>query len=92
LSINNNNNNSDYTNREKQVIDLYKLGKTTREIAKILRMSLRDTHTILKNAGLSHGITTTAEDNDNNNKSSSIEKATEAYRLFSEGRTTIAMD
>jgi hypothetical protein len=33
---------SDYTERERQVLKLYDQGKTTLDIAKILRMSLRD--------------------------------------------------
>jgi DNA-binding NarL/FixJ family response regulator len=42
LSINNNNNAYDYFGRERQVIELYNQGKSTRDIAKELRMSLRD--------------------------------------------------
>ena len=42
-------NNSDYhyTEREKKVLELYNQGKSTRDIAKELRMSLRDISTIL---------------------------------------------
>ncbi|HZI70243.1 MAG TPA: hypothetical protein VFD60_03680 [Nitrososphaeraceae archaeon] len=36
------NNDYDYTDREKKVLELYDSGKSTRDIAKILRMSLRD--------------------------------------------------
>jgi len=39
LSINNN---YDYNEREKKVLELYNQGKSTRDIAKELRMSLRD--------------------------------------------------
>ena len=46
LSINNNN--CDYKERERQVIELYDQGKSTRDIAKELRMSLRDISTILR--------------------------------------------
>ena len=38
LSINNNN--YDYTERERKVIELYNQGKSTREIAQILRIDL----------------------------------------------------
>ena len=40
--------NNDYTERERQVLELYNEDKTTREIAKELRMSLRDIGFILK--------------------------------------------
>ena len=43
---------NDCTERERQVLELYSEGKTTREIAKILRMSLRDINIILKKHGL----------------------------------------
>jgi orotate phosphoribosyltransferase-like protein len=36
------NNNYDYNEREKKVLELYNHGKSTRHIAKELRMSLRD--------------------------------------------------
>ena len=37
-----NNNDYDYNEREKQVLQLYDQGKSTRDIAKEIRMSLRD--------------------------------------------------
>ena len=78
-----------HSEREKFVIDLYKnQNKSIREIAKIAKMSFRDIGYILRKEGLSHGITT-IEDNDNDNKKSSNEKATQAYRLFSEGKKPI---
>ena len=43
LSVNNN-----YDEREKKVLELYDQGKSTRDIAKELRMSLRDISTILR--------------------------------------------
>jgi DNA-binding NarL/FixJ family response regulator len=46
LSINNNDH--DYNERERQVIELYDQGKSTRDIAKELRMSLRDISVILR--------------------------------------------
>jgi DNA-binding NarL/FixJ family response regulator len=40
--MSNNNNANDYNQREGRVLELYDQGKSTREIAKELRMSLRD--------------------------------------------------
>ena len=76
-----------YTERESKVLELYKEGKTTREIAKEQRLSLRDISHILKKHGVNHVITSIGDDN--NNKKSSNEKATQAYRLFSEGKKPI---
>src|SRR5690348_3572722 len=77
-----------YTEREKQVLGLYNQGKSTREIAKTLRMSLRDISLILKKSEVNRGIVT-----DNNNKSittvTANEKATEAYKLFSQGKKLV---
>ena len=76
MSSDNNN-----TGRENKVLELYNQGKTTREIAKEQRLSLRDIGFILKKHGLSHGIAIVDED-----KKSSNEKATRAYKLFGEGK------
>jgi len=46
LSIDNNDH--DHIGREKKVLQLYDQGKSTRDIAKELRMSLRDISTILR--------------------------------------------
>ena len=54
--MSNNNNTNDYNEREGRVLDLYDQGKSTREIAKILRMSLRDIGFILKKGQVNHGI------------------------------------
>jgi hypothetical protein len=90
LSFNNNNNAYDHIGRERQVIELYKQGKSTRDIAKEPRMSLREISIILKKHGVNHGITSIDDDGDNNKKShSNNEKATLAYRLFSEGRKPV---
>jgi DNA-binding CsgD family transcriptional regulator len=73
--------------RETKVLELYNEGKTTREIAKELRISLRDISHILKKHGVNHGITSI---DDNNKKShSNNEKATQAYKLFSEGKKPV---
>jgi DNA invertase Pin-like site-specific DNA recombinase len=63
LSINNNH--YDYNERERQVIELYNQGKSTREIAKEQRLSLRDINLILKKHGANHGIAL-IDDDDNN--------------------------
>jgi uncharacterized coiled-coil DUF342 family protein len=89
LSINNNN--YDYNEREKKVLELYREGRNTRDIAKEIRMSLRDISIILRKNQVSHSIATTKGD-DNNNFSNDInikslnQKATQAYKLFSEGK------
>ena len=74
------------TLKEKR-LELYNEGKTSRDIAKKQRLSLRDIGLILKKQGLSHGITTTNDNNDT--KSSNNETFTQAYRLFSEGKTLV---
>jgi transposase len=80
--------NNNYSERERLVIDLYKYqNKSIRDIAKIAKMSFRDIGYILKREGLSHGIVTVEKDN--NIPSNNNEKATEAYRLFSEGKTPL---
>ena len=86
-----NNSTNDYNEREGRVLELYNQGKSTREIAKELRMSLRDISFILKKGQVNHGITATIMDdgnNSNNNKPAS-EKATQAYKLFSEGKKPV---
>ena len=56
MSNNNNSDTNDYNEREKKVLELYDHGKNTREIAKELRMSLRDIGFILKKGQMNHGI------------------------------------
>src|SRR6188472_1850699 len=82
-----NNNDHDHAEREKNVLELYKNGKSTRDIAKELRMSLRDISIILKKNQVSHGIVITKDNgnSDNNNNKSPNQKSTQAYKLFSEG-------
>jgi hypothetical protein len=86
LSINNG---YDYSERERKVLELYKQGKSTRDIAKELRMSLRDISIILRKDQVSHGIPIIDNDinnkNGNYNNKSPNEKATQAYKLFSKG-------
>src|SRR5919198_2067400 len=85
--------------KEKLVLDLYyNQHKNIREIAKIARMSFRDIGAILKKGpngnsdGAGNGIVVDnlqqqQESNGNNNYNQSPnEKATQAYKLFSEGK------
>ena len=88
--MSNNNNDYDLTEREKKVLELYNQGKNTREIAKELRMSLRDISFILKKGEVNHGIATIIDDgNNSNNNKPANEKATKAYKLFSEGKKPV---
>ena len=86
--MSNNNSTNDYNEREGRVLGLYDQGKNTREIAKELRMSLRDIGFILKKGQVNHGIVTIDDVNNHNNKSAN-QKATQAYKLFSEGRKPV---
>ena len=91
LSINNNNSDYEYSERERHVIELYDQRKSTRDIAKELRMSLRDISIILRKNRVSHGIPfpIVDNDNDNNNNKSPNQKSTQAYKLFSEGKKPV---
>ena len=92
LSINNNNCDYDYNERERHVIGLYNQGKSTRDIAKELRMSLRDISSILRKNQVSHGISFPIIDNDSNNSNnnkSPNQKSTQAYKLYSEGKKPV---
>jgi hypothetical protein len=65
--MSNNNNTNDYNEREGRVFELYDQGKNNREIAKDLRMSLRDIGFILKKGQANHGIVTIMDNGSNNN-------------------------
>jgi DNA-directed RNA polymerase specialized sigma subunit len=80
----------DHLGREMHVIELYKQGKSTRDIAKELRMSLRDISIILKKHGVNHGIAM-IDDDDNKKSHSNNEKATQAYNLFSEEKKPVQL-
>jgi hypothetical protein len=73
--------------REKLVLDLYKQHKNVREIAQEARMSFRDIGAIVKKTE-SHSDDGNVKNNGNNNKSHN-EKATQAYKLFSEGKKLV---
>ena len=90
--MSNDNNTNDHNQREGHVLELYDQGKNTREIAKELRMSLRDIGFILKKGQVNHGIVTMMNDggnNSNNNNKPPNEKATQAYKLFREGKKPV---
>ena len=61
--------------------ELYNQGKTIRDIAKELRMSFRDIGAILKKASI--------EMEEKRDISKSLSPSTQAYRLFSKGKTPI---
>ena len=91
--MSNNNNTNEYNEREKRVLELYDQGKNTREIAKELRMSLRDIGFILKKGQVNHGIATIMDNGNGNNGSNdnkpANEKATQAYKLFTERKKPV---
>ena len=96
MSNNNNSDTNDYNQRGGRVLELYDQVKNTREIAKQLRMSLRDIGFILKKGQVNHGIVTIMDDDDDSNNSSNNnnspnEKATQSYKLFSEGKKLVAV-
>lgn len=83
--------------REKLALDLYNQGKNVREIAQEARMSLLDIGAILKKAEDSNNSVNgnvidsgnnNSKNNSNNNKSPN-EYATQAYKLFSEGKKRV---
>jgi transposase len=70
--------------KERLVIELYNQGKTIRDIAKEVRMSFRDIGAILKKASGER------EENQDKEQSSLLSSpSTQAYRLFSKGKTPI---
>ena len=79
----------DNNTRESKVLELYNEGKTTREVAKGQRLSLRDIGHILKKNGVNHGIASIDDDNNNKKSHSNNEKATQAYKLFSQGKKPV---
>jgi predicted transcriptional regulator len=68
--------------RERLVIDLYNQGMTIRDIAREVRMSFRDIGAILKKAS--------GEKEENQDREqSSLSQSSQAYRLYSEGKTPL---
>src|SRR5215207_6415927 len=70
--------------KERLVIELYNQGKTIRDIAREVRMSFRDIGLILKKA---FGEKEEKQDR----KQSLLSPSSQAYKLFSEGKTPIAV-
>jgi hypothetical protein len=84
--------------REKVVVELYNQGKNTREIAKELRMSFIDIGLILRKATASlesensHGQQQRqqrADSNSDDKVTETVDKPTQAFKLFSEGKKPI---
>ncbi len=67
--------------KEKLVLDLYNQGKSTREIAEEVRMSFRDIGAILNKA--------IEEKETSKEQADKISKSTQAYKLFSEGKSPV---
>jgi hypothetical protein len=72
--------------KERIVLDLYNQGRTTRDIAKELRMSLRDISIILRDNQVSHGIVITKDNGNGNNNKSPSQKA---YELYNKGKKPV---
>ncbi|MGA9170870.1 MAG: hypothetical protein WBZ20_12075, partial [Nitrososphaeraceae archaeon] len=90
--MSNNNDTNDYRERERHVLELYDQGKNTREIAKELRMFLRDIGFILKKGQMNHGIaaaTIMNDGNNSNNNKPANEKSTQAYILYNKGNKPV---
>jgi DNA-binding CsgD family transcriptional regulator len=75
--------------RERLVLELYNQGKTIREIAKEARMSFRDIGAVLNKVieEKSEGIK--QQDDAEENQQQHLSLCTQAYELFSEGKTPI---
>ena len=67
--------------RERFVLDLYNQGKNTREIAEEARMSFRDIGAILDKAE--------EEKETNKEQAEKMSQSTQAYKLYSEGKSPI---
>jgi transposase len=78
--------------RERLVLNLYNQGKTIREIAKEVRMSFRDIGVIL-NKVIEEKDKELKEEQDNidseKNQEQQLSLSTQAYKLFSEGKTPL---
>jgi hypothetical protein len=75
--------------KERGVLDLYNQGRTYREIAKEARISPRDIGTIVRKAEQNHQNQQQSVDNSNGKATEVLDKATQAYKLFSEGKDPI---
>ena len=81
--------------KEKKILDLYNQGKTYKEIAVEARVSLRDINPVLKRAekerGNDLGINTQEGNNGGtgNHQTQKVYAFSQAYRLFSDGKTPL---
>ncbi|HKG30622.1 MAG TPA: hypothetical protein VKA91_05070, partial [Nitrososphaeraceae archaeon] len=82
--------------KEKKILDLYNQGMTYKQIAETARVSLRDMNPVIKKAEKERekelGINTQEENNSGNENRQTQKKtstSTQAYRLFSEGKTPL---
>jgi alkylated DNA nucleotide flippase Atl1 len=76
--------------KERRVLDLYNQGRTYREIAKEARISPRDIGIILRKAEQNNQKQQPSVDNSNGKATEVVvDKATQAYKLFSGGKTPI---
>jgi DNA-binding NarL/FixJ family response regulator len=85
--MSNNNNTNDYNQREGRVLELYDQGKNTREIAKELRMSLRDISFILKKGQVNHGIVSIMDNGNKHNNKPANGKATRLTNSLAKERS-----
>jgi DNA-binding CsgD family transcriptional regulator len=69
--------------KERKVLDLYNQNKTYREIAKEVRICPRDIGIILKKASGEK------EEENQDKEQSSLSPSSQAYRLYSEGKTPL---
>jgi hypothetical protein len=78
------------TEKEQRVIELYKQGKTIREIAHEVHMSFADIGTIeRKVTGLQDDDGKSKEQQDNNISHTNLSKDTQSLALFSKGKKPI---
>src|SRR5215211_3064712 len=83
--------------KEKLILDLYNQSNTYKQIAQIARVSLRNIKPVLEKAEKERekelGINTHEGNNDSTENQNQIQKKTstssQAYRLFSEGKTPL---
>ena len=80
--------------REKDIVQLYREGKSYREIARIARISLRDIKPILQKYGANNKISDLCSDEtdiyfglgNQNKEEVYVPNSTKAYKLFAEGK------
>ena len=68
--------------KEKRVIELYKNGKTIREIAKEVHMSIRDISKIIKEYDTKIKIQNNRQNNNTSTKTRNLSISSQAFKLF----------